>query len=230
MNTKFAPMLLALLASVINGCATSSVNHAELDSLPNKTLVGHGYATFDDSGALKVNQRWLSAQQVSKLNAYRGLADQLYYEPVGENKTVGSQVVSHEAYRVYLDGYLREAKASDYRTVQNSLKTTLTLNLTPRFYRCMGGDPAQVNQCLREDGKLPITRLGTKPAVTTTANLACGNRDCSDQFYVQGFANDRNLVDDVLLNAGLYDVEWTVNNGARAFFNSLLFDGFINAL
>ncbi len=211
----------------LSGCAVTAENQSVFS---NKQLVASGYGSFDNSDGLKVNHRWLSAQQVAKLNAYRGLADQLYYEPVGENKTVGSQVVGHEAYRVYLDTYLRGAKSTDYRTIQNSLKTTMNLTLTSRFYQCMGGSVAQVNQCLREDNKLGITRLGYKQAVTTSANLACGTRDCSDQFYVQGFSNDRHPVDDGLLNAGLYDAEWIVNTGARTFFNYFLMDGLLNAL
>jgi hypothetical protein len=218
---------MLLVGWLVSGC---SGLQRQGSVISDKVLVASGYSRFDDSGRLKVNDRWLSAQQVAKLNAYRGLADQLYYEPVGENKTVGSQVIKHEVYRVYLDTYLREARASDYRTVKDSLKTTLELKLTPRFYQCMGGDEAQAGRCLQEDGKLAFTRLGYKTATTTSANLACGATDCSDQFHVSGFAKRRNLVDDLLLDAGFYDVEWTINTGARTLFNYLLINGFVNAL
>ncbi|WP_230874723.1 hypothetical protein [Methylomonas sp. LL1] len=219
------------MAVMLSGCSGLSRRDA-VDSLPgtSKTLTATGYSRFEDAGRLSVNHRWLSAQQLAKLNAYRGLADQLYYEPVGENQTVGSQVIGHEVYRVYLDTYLREARASDYRTVKDSLKTTLDLKLTPRFYQCMGGDVAQARQCIREDGKVAFTRLGYKTAATTSANLACGVADCSDQFYVSGFSNDRNPVDAVLLDHGFYDLEWTINTGARIFFNTLLINGFIDAI
>lgn len=222
---------LVLITLVLCGCA--SVNsHDTVSTAPasNKTLMANGNSRFDDSGRLSVNNRWLSAQQLAKLNAYRGLADQLYYEPLGENKTVGSQVISHEVYRVYLDIYLRGARATDYRTAQNNLKTTLELTLTPRFYQCMSGDVALVSQCIQEEDKLAFTRLGYKAAARTTTNLACGNVDCSDQFYVSGFSKERNAVDSVLLNAGFYDVQWTVNTGARMIFNYLIINGFVNAL
>lgn len=215
------------MAAFISGCSgLPSKDHVDV----GKSLQATGYARFDDSGKLAVNHRWLSAQQVAKLNAYRGLADQLYYEPLGDNKTVGSQVISHEVYRVYLDVYLRSAQATDYQTVKDSLKATLKLPLTPNFYACMRGDIVQAKQCIQEQDKLAFTRLGYKTAHTSSANLACGTLDCSDQFAVAGFANNRNPVDGFLLDVGLYDSEWIVNTGARVLFNKLLIMGFVNAL
>jgi hypothetical protein len=225
--TRF--LIIGLMAISLQGCAALSNRDPVVPAVAsNKTLEATGYSRFDDSGKLNVNHRWLSAQQVAKLNAYRGLADQLYYEPLDNNKTVGSQVMSHEIYRVYLDVYLRSAKATDYRTVKDSLKTTLTLNLTPEFYQCMRGSVSQASQCLHEDDRMAFSRLGYKTATTTTANLACSNLDCSDQFAVQGFSKNRNQVDDFLLDAGLYDTEWMVNTGARTFFNYLLINSFVN--
>ena len=220
-------MMLATL--MILGCA--QVGSRDSIAVTDKTLVASGYSQFADVGVLqKVNQRWLSAQQVAKLNAYRSLADQLYYESLGNNKTVGSQVVQSEVYRVYLDTYLRNAQAVDYLTVKNSLKATLQLKLTPRFYQCMSSDLVGARQCLQEDDKLAFTRIGYKTASVSSKNLACAQLDCSDQFFVKGFSKDRNVVDDAMLDAGFYDLEWTVNTGARTLFNYLLTYGFLNAL
>lgn len=224
-----------LLSLIVLPALFSLAGCAHLNPLPaqpsfvEKTLSASGYANFSND-SVQFKQRWLSTQQQAKLNAYRGLADQLYYEPVGGGKTVGSQVVSQEIYRIYLDGYLREAKASDYRTVKDTLKATMTLTLTPRFYQCMGGGSAQIERCLREDNKLEITRLGYRQAQSTTVNLACGNRDCSDQFYVQGFSKDRTELNAGLLKAGLYDGQWLINTSARSLFNFLLLEGMVNAL
>lgn len=227
-KTLFAVFGLLL---IFTGCAsTGGSKTGQAEPFSEKTMQASGYGQFDDSGRLSVNYRWLSAEQSAKLNAYRGLAHQLYYEPLGGNKTVGSQVMSHEVYRVYLDTYLRNARASDYRTVKDSLKTTLELKLTPRFYQCMGGDVDQTSRCIQEDGKLPITRLGYNAAETRTVNLACGRGDCSDQFHVKGFSKNRGAVDSALLETGFYDVQWTVNTGLRILFNYLLVNGFVNAL
>lgn len=228
MNRKYLSSIALLAALSLAGCASSVKTPVAAQAPSEKILSASGYARFDDSGNVK--QRWLNAQQMSKLNAFRGLADQLYNEPLDGGKTVGSQVVSNEAHRVYLDNYLREAKASDYRTVQDSLKTTLTLTLTPRFYQCMGGGSRQVEHCLREEGKLNLSRIGFKPAQTTTINLACGNRDCSDQYFVDGFSKSKSAFNHGLLKAGIYDSEWLLNTGARTLFNALLIEGMLNAL
>lgn len=222
-------LITGLLLVNLLGCA--SVDKPELvAAVSHKTLQATGYSQFDDSGKLSVNHRWLSAQQIAKLNAYRGLADQLYYEPLGDHKTVGSQVVSHEVYRVYLDVYLRAAQATDYQTVKNSLQATLKLPLSPRFYACMQGDVPQAHQCILETDQLAFTRLGYKTAVKTTVNLACNATDCSDLYAVDGFTKSRDEVDAWLLEAGLYDSEFMVNASARTLFNYLLMIGFVNAL
>ncbi|AMK77917.1 MULTISPECIES: hypothetical protein [Methylomonas] len=225
----FKTICWVLMVLALNGCAAVGGRNAEVPSA-GKTLRASGYSHFDDSGKLGVNQRWLQAQQAAKLDAYRGLADLLYQEKLGNQTTVGAQVMRDEVYRVYLDSYLREARAADYRTIRDNLKTTLELRLSPRFYQCMSGDPALAGQCLQEDNKLAFTRLGYKTATVTSANLACGARDCSDQYYVAGFSKRPNVVDDVLLDAGLYDVEWIANTGLRTIFQYLLINGFYSAL
>lgn len=220
---------LGLWVLLISGCAATSSKTVAVPST-GKTLTASGYSRFDDSGQLPVNQRWFQAQQSAKLDAYRGLAALLYQEQLDNHTTVGAQVMRDELYRVYLDSYLRDARAADYRTVRDSLKTTLELRLSPQFYRCMAGDTTVVSQCLQDDHKSEFTRLGYKAATMTSANLACGARDCRDQFYVAGFSKQRNAVDDALLDVGLYDLEWTANTGLRTVLQYLLINGFFNAL
>lgn len=223
--------LVGLVICILAGCAGAGGNKAENDyPAAGKALRANGYSRFEDESGVSVNQRWFMAQQAAKLDAYRGLADLLYREALDERNTVGSQVMRDEVYRIYFDTYLRGARAVDYRTVKDTLKATLELNLTPRFYRCMSGDAAAVNRCLEDDNKLPFTRIGYKPATMASVNAACGNRDCSDQLYVKGFSGERNPVDDVLLDAGLYDTEWAIHTGANVFGRYLLFKGFINGL
>ncbi|MBS3963929.1 MAG: LPP20 family lipoprotein [Methylomonas sp.] len=228
-NTTFISILALAACLTLTACNATGGRRADVPPVPT-TLQANGFSRFDDTGRLQVQNRWLSAQQAARLDAYRNLADQIYGVSLSHGKTVGTQVMNHEAYRVYVDLYLREARASDYRTLGDTLKTTLKLTLTPRFYDCMAGDVARVDACLREDGKAAFTRLAYRTAPVGNANLACINRDCSDWYSVKGFSNDRNLVDGLLLDAGLYDAEWTVNTGARALFNYMLVNGLLNAL
>ncbi|MGZ4958134.1 MAG: hypothetical protein ACXV7J_02670 [Methylomonas sp.] len=213
---------LSVLAGLMIGAlsACSSLGGSKAESVEpvktSKTMRATGYSRFDN-GNVSTNQRWLMAQQAAKLDAYRGLADQLYKEVLDGQKTVGSQVMSDDIHRMYLDTYMRSAKPVDYRTVRDTLQASLELNVTPRFYRCMAGDAAVVNQCLQEDNKLPFTRTGNKPAIITSVNMACDNPDCSDQLHVQGFSRERHAVDNALLDLGLYDTEWMVQTGVNLF-------------
>ena len=211
---------------ILMGCAAPAKQ--AFSEAQEKVVVAEGYGRFNDS--LQFKQRWLSTQQIAKLNAYRSLADQLYDEPLGDQQTIGSKVISHEAYRIYLDNFLREARASDYRTVKDSLKVSMTLRLTRKFYQCMSGDHLQVQRCLREDHKMDFSRLGYQAATKSSVNLACAQRDCGDQFHVKGFAHETTPLNDTLLEAGLYDAQWMANTSARLLFNHLLIDFFYSAL
>jgi len=221
MKHRILWVLVSLLLAGLGGCASSGGN--SVNSVKAKTLRANGYSRLEVDMQTPFDQMWLKAQQEAKLSAYRRLAERLYLEALEGGKTVGSQVMSDEAYRIYVDTFLREARAVDSQNLKDTLKTTLELNLTPRFYRCMSGDSEVVRLCLQADHKSAITRLGLNPAETTLINLACGVRDCSDQLSVQGFSTQRNPVDNVLLNAGLYDTEWAVSTTAGIFSRLFLF-------
>lgn len=226
---KASKFILVMLCLLLTACSNAGGTHVEL--LPSgKILRASGYSHFDDTDTLGVHQRWLKAQQAAKIQAFRDLAALLYQERLSDQTTVAEQVMRDEGYRIYVDSFLREAKASDYRTINNSLKASLELPLTSRFYQCMAGNAQQVGQCLLEDNKSTFTRLGYKPATMTSANFACGMRDCSDQLHVQGFAKQPNELNNLLLDVGLYDAEWIANTGARTLLNYLLINGFLNAL
>jgi hypothetical protein len=214
-------VLVSLMLAGLCGCASSGGN--SVNTAKAKSLRANGYGRLEADKQMPFDQMWLMAQQAAKLSAYRSLAESLYLEALEGDKTVGSQVMSDEAYRIYVDTFLREAHTVDTRNLKDTLKTTLELNLTPRFYRCMSGDSIVVKLCLQADNKSAMTRLGLAPAKTMMANLACGVRDCSDQLSVQGFATQRNPVDEVLLNAGMYDVEWSVSTSAGIFSRVFLF-------
>ena len=83
--TLFAVFGLLLLVA---GCSSTGGLHTEQAELfGEKTLQASGYSQFDDSGRLNVNYRWLSAEQLAKLNAYRGLAHQRYRLSYGKRQS-----------------------------------------------------------------------------------------------------------------------------------------------
>lgn len=228
MNLKLLLIAAVFLPNLLSGCASSGGNKVNAETASIKVLRADGFSRFNEANQPGANRDWRMTQQAAKLDAYRNLASQLYTEQLDGNKTVGAQVMNNEAYRVYLDIYLREARAVDYRTAGNTLKTTLELDLKKRFYRCMSGDTATVNQCLQQAHKSTVTRLGVNTAKINTVNMACAAMDCGDQFYTQGFSKDRNPVDNVLLDAGLYDLEWDAHTGASLFARLFFFKELIN--
>ncbi|MGD0958514.1 MAG: hypothetical protein ABSB19_01770 [Methylomonas sp.] len=226
MQYSLPAFFLAILALGLQACVGGGAKNPVAEGA--KTLQATGYGHFDDNGNVSIHQRWLKAQQAAKLDADRDLAAQLYQENLGEEKTVATQVMKHEAYRQYMDSFLREAHAVDYQTIRSELKASMELKLTPRFYICMAGDMAVINQCIKEDKKLAMTRLGFKQASATSMNINCVNRDCADQFHVQGFSNRPDAVDSVLLDAGLYDKEWMAHTSGSLFSRILLMQVLIN--
>jgi hypothetical protein len=216
--------LYALTICLLTACASQGgfEQNNVSEERAAKTIRVTAYGSFDNRETISINQRWSKAQQAAKLEAYRNLADQIYNEPIGGQVTVGTQVMNDDVYRVYLDTYMRDAKTVDYRTLNDSLQLTMELNLSPRFFQCMSGSPTQVSQCLQDDKKLAITRLGYRSPTSVKVNLACSSSDCSDQMHVQGFARESNPVNDVLLGAGMYDLEWNAHTAGSLFLRSFL--------
>lgn len=222
-------LLSCLWVITLFGCAStgSQTPTAQLQT-SHKTIRASGFSHFDDSSTLTVHQRWQKAQQAAKLDANRDLAAQLYRESLDGNKTIGSQVMANEAYRLYLDTFLRNAQAVDYRTMQDVLKASMEIQVTPRFYNCMSGDVETVTLCLQQDNKLALSRLGFKAASTHSVNLNCGSGNCADQYYVQGYSKQADAVDSTLLDAGLYDKEWLAHTSASVFSRLYLLHMLIN--
>jgi outer membrane protein FlgP len=217
---------LILAIALLAGCSAHAPRPET--AAVDKQLTGTGFSHYVDQ--TPPGKRWQLTAQAAKLEAYRNLSNQLYAEPLDAQRTVGSQVVADERYREYVDVYLRQAMASDYRNAGDVLKVQMTLTLKPVFYQCMRGDVAQIGLCLQQQNKLPLTRLGYRQAAVSSVNLACVQKDCSDQISVQGFGQPRNPVDNALLNAGLYDSEWFVNTGGDVMGRYFLLQGILDGL
>lgn len=176
-----------------------------------KSLMASGYAKRNAAPELTQTQNRFATEQAAKLNAYRGLANQLYKEVLPSNLIVADQVINDELFRIYVDLYLREATVVESTKIADLQKTTLNLNLTPRFYQCISSTVSQVSQCLKEDNKVAFTRIGYQKASESTVDLSCVSLNCSPQLHVAGFSNKTTFIDNASLNMGLYDAGWTAN-------------------
>lgn len=218
---------VAIFATACSVTGNKAIDNKEA-VIADKILTASGHSQYDQNASLSAKQRRLAAEQSAKISAYRQLAAKLYQERLPGGLTVAGQVVKNEAYRLYFDTFLREAKVVAWLPLGNSLQTTMALTVTDRFYRCIAGDMTYLGQCLQEDNKIPFTRLGYNTAEVKPVNLACSSADCSGQFYISGFSQGKNKMDSALLNAGLYDGEWLVNTSSRLFINYILLNAIPN--
>ena len=197
---------------MLAGCSSVDIKTSDSSSsVDNKVLLASGYSQLRIRPQLTPAQNVFATEQSAKLNAYRELAKQLYTEALADDLVVADQVLKNEAYRIFLDLFLREAQVVESAMIADQKKIALALSLTPRFYQCISSTVAVVSQCLQEDNKIPFTRIGYQHAPVSTVNLSCASSDCAAQLSVSGFSKEKNAVDSAMLDYGLYDAEWTVN-------------------
>lgn len=210
----------ALLGFVVLNLTTACSSVATKTTEPAvkatiNTLLASGYSPARNLPQLTQIQNRFAVEQAAKLNAYRELAKKLYRKKLSNQLSVAAQVIKDESYRIYLDIFLREAKVIESTMTANQHKVVLALDLTDRFYQCISATVAIVSRCLGEDNKIPFTRIGYQTATVATVNISCAAANCSDQLHVSGYSTNKNIVDQGLLNLGLYDSEWGVNSGIR---------------
>jgi len=209
-NKLIIKLLLAL--SMLSLLACSSVDIKPEDTVqrqPDKVLLAKGYSRVQHKAHLTPVQNQFSVEQAATINAYRELAKLVYSEPLSGGLIVADQVIKHESFRIYLDLFLRDARVVESNIFGGQKKIGLALSLTPRFYQCISTTTARVSECLREDNKVPFTRIGYQQAAVSTVNLSC--TDCGSQLSVSGFSTQKNRLDREMLNVGLYDSEWLGN-------------------
>lgn len=222
-------LIYGLLVIWLGACSsTNNKFTAFLEQNNSKTLRVNAYGSLRQTDMLAIDQDWQQAKLAAKLDGYRNLANLLYQEKLGDQLTVGSQVIKDESYRIYLDTFLRSAQVVDFHHVNDTVILGMVLNLTPNFYRCMAGDTAVINQCMDAENKHLFTRLGHKSASSTVVNLACATLDCGEQFDVQGFSKPKSGLDNALLDNGLYSSEWTLHTGLSLMGRLLLFQELIH--
>lgn len=195
--------------------ACSSTPQKVLDSSSTsqqtgKVLLASGYSKPLPDPQLTLLQNQTIAEQTAKLEAYRALAIKLYNEKLSNGRIVANQIIQNEAYRIYLDLFLRDARVVESNRFAGQQKIALELTLTPHFYQCFSTED-KVTRCIQESNKVPYTRLGYQQAPVSTINISCASSDCGDQLSMSGFSEEKKGLDSTLLNHGFYDTEWSIN-------------------
>lgn len=207
---KLTRLLWIIVSMTLAACSSVATKPDELViKKTDKVLTAQGYSRLQKISSLTQKQHQFAQEQAATVSAYRSLAKQLYQEKLADGLLVADQVIKAEPFRVYFDLFLRQAKVLQSKKVYGQKSVSLSLVITPRFYKCISSSVKVVLHCLREEGKIQFTRIGYKQAAASTVNLNCYG--CSSQLSVSGFSKKKNTVDSVMLRAGLYDAEWLGN-------------------
>jgi hypothetical protein len=210
---SFKPILFgAVLSATLSACTAmtsmSMTTHgANADEfVPElRQLTATGYGTAEKSDKYSLSQIKLMAMRSSKLDAYRSLSEQVYGVRLSGVTTVENMIITHDSYKSYVDAYLRGAKVlrtaainHDKYAGDDTFETVVAIELTPRFYECMNGSPALVNQCMqvpvppKEQPELLTPFSSATPtvqvasaAVSTPAQ--CNSMDCYGYPMTSGF-------------------------------------------
>ncbi|MCX7101282.1 MAG: LPP20 family lipoprotein [Methylobacter sp.] len=193
---KFAALVISLLLS---SCASTKPSPSPLAFNANKTLNAIGYGTVEKSDKYSRSQIKLMAMRASKMDAYRSLAEQLNGIQLRGQTAVEDMEVNQDSYQVFLNAYLRGARVkrttpigSDIYAGDDTFETVVELDLTPKFYECINGSSAVINQCLQQqapEGASPHFE-STAPTTTTTLSSvksSCYGGDCYGYPSTKGF-------------------------------------------
>ncbi len=215
--------VISLVCSLmLSGCNTKIRQNLGLQSPQQATVVltAQGHANIDSSAQLTASQARFKAERMAKMMAYRQLFAQLVQYPLPDSATkIGEKIVKNEAFRLYLDAYLREAKTLQMHAQNKHLLATLQLEISPKFLQCIAGDVTYVSACLHTDNKLVFSRLGFQAAEHRQVSMSCRQSDCASLYHTGGFDKRINIIDRSLLNAGLMDLQWKLNTAGRLFVN-----------
>ena len=214
----FKPVLFcAFLSATLSACTamtslsmTTTPNDVE-DFSQYKQLTATGYGTAEKSDKYSRSQIKLMAMRSAKLDAYRSLSEQVYGVRLSGITTVENMIITHDSYKSYVDAYLRGAKVvrtvainHDMYAGDDTFETVVAIELTPRFYECMNGSRAMINQCMQhpESPAAQATELvpplsnvssSVQPSITVMASAMtgtptnCNSMDCYEYPITSGF-------------------------------------------
>lgn len=196
LRTIYTPSLATglLIGLLMAACTAEKAPPAVSLPFPQtKTLSAIGYGTVEKSDSYSRSQLKLMAMRASKMDAYRSLAEQLNGIQLRGQTSVENMEVTKDSYQIYLNAYLRGARvkrtsaiASDSYAGDELFETEVELDMTPRFYECINGSSALINQCLQQNTEGP-TPEPVASTISSINNTACNSIDCYNYPNTKGF-------------------------------------------
>jgi hypothetical protein len=193
MNIKHLKLAGLVFSVLIAACTTEK--SPPLVFQPTKTLNATGYGTVEKSDQYSRSQIKLMAMRASKMDAYRSLAEQLNGIQMRGQSSIENMQVTHDSYQVYLNAYLRGARVkrtspigSDVYAGDDTFETVVELDLTPRFYECMNGSSAMINQCLQPTPESPAPQVDNTLNTVSSVKSVCNGEGCYGYPSTKGFS------------------------------------------
>ncbi|WP_115717924.1 LPP20 family lipoprotein [Gallaecimonas mangrovi] len=103
-------LIIMLILSVLAGCSSEQLIRYQLKT-PEKThlLKATGYAPIDSQVGPTYEEKLIQAQQASRLDAYRRLAEQLYGQQIRSQSKVNGSTVNRQVLESKVQGVVRGA-------------------------------------------------------------------------------------------------------------------------
>ncbi|PSF07224.1 hypothetical protein C7H09_10535 [Marinobacter fuscus] len=139
-------LLCVLLPLNLVGCSSIWGGSQETDRSDSAnrrfepiTVRVSGFGTYENVGQDRVNPRKrLMARRVSRLDAYRNLAERVYGTVIFGSSTVNDFVLNNDSFRTYVDSYIRGARMVAVNEHSDGVvETVMELRLEPRFRNCV---------------------------------------------------------------------------------------------
>ncbi|ATD05776.1 MULTISPECIES: LPP20 family lipoprotein [Pseudoalteromonas] len=130
-NSISAVVMVCSLAG-LSGCSSLVDKHIEYETVQPETfpvLRAVGYAPLSAQPGKTAGEKQLMAIKVSKLEAYRELAEQLYGQNLTSTITVKGAVAQNDGLKSQVNGLVRGAKVLKSYAVGDTYTTELELDM-----------------------------------------------------------------------------------------------------
>lgn len=112
-----------------SGAATTNVSMASPMAEKRDALTATGYAVVSVQNHRLPAQQRLMAIRASKLDAYRGLTEQVYGQQLDARTTVADMVIQSDSFRTRVEGVIYGARLESITPIgDDTYETTLTLD------------------------------------------------------------------------------------------------------
>ena len=158
LEKKYAFMMCILVLLLTSGCVTNQYsNPGQVSS--NDRVVGVGYAVINAQEGNSPEEKRLMAIKVSKLEAYRSLAEQLYGQYIESRGTLSNLKMGQEELVSRVEGLIVGARVVSIKPISTDSYQTVMEMGQPEALRRLGTLPAIASEEGSTEGGSPTGDL-----------------------------------------------------------------------